>query len=77
MKEPIRVSHASLKKLSDESPFKVRCPECPKGILLVSRNQQTLALAREDHCILCGQRFVYTDKDIAGMALEPERTRPS
>lgn len=73
-KPPVRTAHASLEKVSDESPFKVRCPACPKGMLLVARNQKTFGLAREDCCVSCGQRVVYTDTDIAGMALEPERT---
>lgn len=73
-REPLRLKHASLERVSDESPFRVKCPACPKGVLLVSRNQKTLGLAREDCCVSCGQRVVYTDDDIAGMALEPERT---
>lgn len=67
--EPIQVAHSSLIKLSDESDFKVQCPSCAFGVLLVYRNQETLALRRDDRCICCAQRFEYTDAEIGGEAL--------
>lgn len=61
------VYHAELEKLCPEdSPFRVCCPVCKKGIMLVSRNQQTLRLTRADRCTLCGQVFWYLDKKVGG-----------
>ncbi|HCG01692.1 MAG TPA: hypothetical protein DEV93_14245 [Chloroflexi bacterium] len=66
------VSHASLDRWSVDSAFKSRCPRCSTGILLVYRNQKTLALQRADCCIRCGQRFHYTDESIGGEPFEPQ-----
>lgn len=73
--EPLRVAHASLIKLSVESDFKVQCPACEQGVLLVYRDQETMRLVREDRCISCAQRFVYTDESIGSEAL-PQGTCP-
>ncbi len=72
--EPIRVAHASLERWSEESDFKVHCPSCNTGLLLVYRDQKTLRVLREDRCISCAQRFVYTDTEIGGEALPLEKT---
>ncbi len=62
----LKVSHARLQRWSSDSPFKSKCPACPKGILLVCRDQETFALINTDTCISCGQRVIYKDKFIAG-----------
>ena len=60
-KEPITVEHADLERATDESIFRSICPVCKEGLLMVSRSQRTLELRATDHCILCGQRVVYSD----------------
>jgi hypothetical protein len=60
----IEVRHADLTKLSDESDFKVDCPVCVRGVLLVRRNPETFNLMAQDNCCFCGQRFRYTDETI-------------
>lgn len=72
---PIPVDHGSLAKFSDESEFKVYCPVCKDGLLLVARDQNTLRLVREDRCITCGQHFMYLDDVIGGEALPHGRIR--
>lgn len=59
-KAPIKVYHSDLKRDSD-SLYRSKCPSCPKGILLVQRNQKTLDLEATDCCIACGQIFIYQD----------------
>lgn len=76
-KDPIRVAHASLERANDESVFRSKCPACEKGVLFVARSQKTFNLLREDACVGCGQRFIYTDQQIAGTTLEPEKEQPS
>lgn len=71
-KAPLRVAHASLTKVSEKSDFKVECPACRRGMLLVRRDPETLGLVRNDNCIFCAQRYVYTDESIGGEPLEPE-----
>jgi predicted RNA-binding Zn-ribbon protein involved in translation (DUF1610 family) len=65
---PIQVLHSDLTRVDDETEFQSRCPLCG-GILPVCRNQQTMALSREDRCVSCGQMFIYQDKEIAGEPL--------
>lgn len=60
LKPPIKVRHQDLER-SGESPYRSKCPVCPKGILLVQRDQETFRLEKGDHCILCGQAIIYTD----------------
>jgi hypothetical protein len=63
-KPPVRVSHAELIRWSPDSVYKSKCPKCPDGILLVSREESEAFFGRlraEDCCIVCGQLFVYTD----------------
>jgi hypothetical protein len=71
----IPIAHATLTRVSEESDFRSRCPTCVGGVLLVRRDPETMRLAREDRCICCGQLFVYTDRAIAGEALEPREAR--
>ena len=59
-KPPIKVKHGDLKRVGD-SRYKSECPKCEDGILLVARNPKTLQLEAGDHCMLCGQAFIYTD----------------
>jgi len=68
---PIRLAHASLQKWSPDSDYKAQCPACPSGLLLVRRDQRTMKLTRDDHCVSCGQRVVYTDEMIGGEPLKP------
>lgn len=64
------VDHASLKRVTEESPFRSWCPVCDKGILLVRRlDTGTLGLSKLDNCTLCGQRFIYNEDEIAGEKL--------
>ncbi len=59
--EPVTVKHAELERANDESMFRSICPTCKKGYLMVKRNQKTFKLEADDHCILCGQHFLYAD----------------
>lgn len=59
----VSVIHSDLKRASADSMFRSECPVCFKGMLMVKRNQATLKLEANDHCILCGQQFVYSDID--------------
>lgn len=70
--EPIRVAHASLAPWSADSSFRVHCPTCKTGLLLVARHPRTLRIVREDLCISCAQRVVYTDETIGGETLPAE-----
>jgi len=68
----IRVRHASLERTGD-SPFRSRCPECHRGVLMVYRTQEEpYALRREDCCVWCAQRFYYLDAEIGGEPLPHE-----
>jgi len=58
---PIVVKHEELKRADDESIFRSICSTCDEGYLLVKRDQKTLKLVAHDHCILCGQQFIYSD----------------
>lgn len=63
IEEPVMdIKHSELKRFSD-SPYKSECPKCKKGLLLVGRDPMTLILQKSDYCVLCGQRFIYTDID--------------
>ena len=65
VEQPIRrIYHAKLEQIGDESPFRVWCPVCDQGILLVYRFGQ--ALSRFDRCTLCGQSFWYLDTRVGG-----------
>ena len=57
----IEVKHKDLKRDSKNSIYKSVCPVCGIGVLLMSRDQETLKLLEYDCCISCGQRFKYTD----------------
>ena len=59
----MKVCHANLKRF-DEGEYKSECPVCKHGVLLVSRDQQTLRLTRYDFCVFCAQRFKYIDDNI-------------
>lgn len=63
-----RVTHAHLPRASDNSNFRVYCPVCHEGLLLVARNSEG-ALLCLDRCTLCAQTFWYTDEKIAGESL--------
>ncbi len=60
---PVKVIHSELKRADDNSIFRSECPVCEVGVLLVKRNNTTFKIIAEDHCILCGQQYVYTDID--------------
>ena len=64
-----RLQHADLTPF-DEGGFKRECPACERGVLLVRRDQKTLALINMDTCTLCAQRFMYTDVTIAGAPVQ-------
>lgn len=61
---PLRVFHRDLEKLNNDSPFKVYCPNCKDGFLLVRR--QDGLLSNVDNCVLCGQIVIYLDATIGG-----------
>lgn len=61
----MRIRHAGLEQVGDQSPFRVWCPVCDQGILLVRRFD--LALSRFDRCTLCGQQFWYHDSQVGGL----------
>lgn len=63
---PLAVSHAKLKRLSEDSVFKSVCPVCKEGVLLVARDPGSFSLINLDRCTYCAQKFLYTDKTIAG-----------
>lgn len=60
-KKPITVKHAELQRSDDNSSFRSDCPVCNDGVLLVGRDNNTFELLAEDNCILCGQKFIYSD----------------
>jgi len=60
-KEPIEVKHSELERADDNSSFRSDCPVCKDGVLLVQRDQSNFKLLAEDHCVLCGQKFIYSD----------------
>ena len=60
-KNIIKVKHSELKRSDDNSIFRSDCPACKDGILLVQRDNKTFKLLAKDNCILCGQRFIYSD----------------
>jgi len=65
--EPLRICHADLEKFTNDSPFKVCCPVCEDGLMLVRRENGQLS--NVDHCVCCGQVFVYSDDYIGGEKL--------
>jgi len=56
----ITVRHAGLERVGN-GRFKSLCPSCGKGVLPVRRDPATLELLAEDSCLLCSQRFSYSD----------------
>jgi hypothetical protein len=64
-----RVSHTSLRRVSENSPFRSFCPACGEGFLLVRRDQESFALLSTDRCTSCGQLILYTDSFIHGEPL--------
>jgi hypothetical protein len=63
-KDPIHVKHSELTRLSDASLYRVECPVCDDGILLVMREQEPpFKLQGLDRCVSCGQAFIYDDID--------------
>lgn len=67
--KPRYVTHAKLKKEGDNSPFRVICPVCDCGVLLVRRDPILFHLTGDDSCTHCGQFFIYDDEEIAGEPL--------
>jgi hypothetical protein len=57
----MEVSHSELTRSDDASDYRSICPVCEHGVLLVQRDTDTMELMAEDICILCGQRFTYSD----------------
>lgn len=76
---PLEVKHADLESSTEHSIFKKECPVCNIGMLLVARDDTTLELLKEDRCIFCAQKFIYTDieelKDKAGENEEIEKEK--
>ncbi len=61
-KEPIKIKHSELER-RDNSLYRSVCPVCKEGALMVERDFNTFELVAEDICILCGQKFIYSDID--------------
>ena len=64
LNEPvIEVAHGALAPLYEGRPtYKRTCPRCG-GALLVGRDNRTFELMEHDRCMLCAQRYRYTDID--------------
>jgi predicted RNA-binding Zn-ribbon protein involved in translation (DUF1610 family) len=60
-KKPLRLSHTTLKRASEDSAFRSKCPACLDGVLLVMRDSKSHALINVDTCTSCGQRIIYKD----------------
>lgn len=61
-KPVIQLRHSDLELyMPKQSMYRVICPICKKGLMLVGRDQKTLEIVPEDICILCGQHVYYTD----------------
>lgn len=58
---PLEVKHSELERADEDSEHKSKCPKCKAGVLLMRRHHETFLLRNFDNCILCGQRFIYTD----------------
>lgn len=58
---PLEVKHKELKRAEEDSQYKSICPNCERGLLLMQRDNVTFFLKKDDNCILCGRRYVYTD----------------
>lgn len=61
--KPLKVNHKELERFCPESKYKSKCPKCSNGLLLMRRNPSTSRLENFDHCISCGQTFLYLDID--------------
>jgi uncharacterized protein (DUF983 family) len=63
-KTPVKkVKHSDLIR-AGHGDYKSICPACDKGLLLMVRDpNRGFKLMAEDHCMLCGQRYEYTDID--------------
>jgi len=63
-KAPVKkVRHCNLMR-AGHGDYKSVCPECDKGLLLMVRDpNRRFKLRAEDHCVLCGQQYEYTDID--------------
>ena len=59
-KPTMEVRHSELGR-SDASVYRSVCPACEHGVLPVQRDTDTMELMAEDRCLLCGQRFTYSD----------------
>jgi len=57
---PIKIRHDALRPLVN-SAYKVECPFCPDGVLLVRRDEETCEILETDCCIGCGQPVIYLD----------------
>ena len=56
----IKVKHSELER-SNHSMYRSNCTKCESGILLVRRDLETGELSEFDNCLLCGQKYQYTD----------------
>lgn len=66
----ISIRHAALERFDPDSSFKVVCPTCKEGLLLVMRNDRYEVVDR-DMCVSCGQHYFYEDETIAGEPVVP------
>ncbi len=68
--KPRHILHSSLQRSSEDSAYRSVCPLCKVGLLMVGRNQETLALVRLDRCTYCAQHFFYDDETIGDEPVE-------
>jgi hypothetical protein len=61
-KPVLELNYFDQKKISTDH-WRVHCPACEDGVLLVRRDQDTFLLSEYDSCILCGQQIRYLDID--------------
>ncbi len=69
---PIPVFHSSLARVMDSSAYRVWCPTCNHGVMLVRRHPTLGILLRYDYCCYCAQVFYYRDEKIANEVLHDE-----
>lgn len=65
------VKHKDLVNLEDwHSPFKLDCPVCKFGVIVLGRDPKTSNVLANSYCFNCGQRFFFTDIRTDTFALE-------
>ena len=58
----MHVNHADLRSVGGSS-YRVCCPKCEIGILLIRRDPKSFKLLALDVCVSCGQHVYFDDID--------------